>query len=166
MSEGIKLSCCDRIHINQGAKVMGWLNFGGKKRKQAQGFGNSKQGKSRRRRKTFILEKIVTPSAGVGGWLQDFDSLHELLGSLSLSDLHLPNFFADSGVCPIDPFGAPTNNLPPLIDFDPLGLQQPQHPPEAFDIQGAFDTLPPPVILPIDPPGTKFKVDPETGIEY
>jgi hypothetical protein len=71
---------------------MGWLNFGGKKRKQAQGFGNSKQGKSRPRRKTFILEKIVTPSAGVGGWLQDFDSLHQLLGSLSLSDLHLPNF--------------------------------------------------------------------------
>ena len=129
---------------------MGWLNWGGKKRKQAQGFGNSKQGKSRPRRKTFILEKIVTPSAGVGGWLQDFDPLHQLLGSLSLSDLHLPNFFADSGVCPIDP-SAPTNNLPPLIDFDPLGLyhdgiatQTPYNP------GGAFETLPV-AVIPVDP---------------
>ena len=129
---------------------MGWLNFGGKKRKQAQGFGNSKQGKSRRR-KTFILEKIVTPSAGVGGWLQDFDPLHQLLGSLSLSDLHLPNFLADSGVCPIDPSGDPTNNLPPLIDFDPLGLyhdgiatQTPYNP------GGAFETLPI-AVIPVDP---------------
>jgi hypothetical protein len=130
---------------------MGWLNLGGKKRKQAQGFGNSKQGKSRPRRKTFILEKIVTPSAGVGGWLQDFDPLHQLLGSLSLSDLHLPNFLADSGVCPIDPSGAPTNNLPPLIDFDPLGLyhdgiatQTPYNP------GGAFETLPI-AVIPVDP---------------
>jgi hypothetical protein len=46
---------------------MGWLNFGGKKRNQAQGFGNSQQRKSRKPRKSFILEKIVTPSAGVGG---------------------------------------------------------------------------------------------------
>jgi len=129
---------------------MGWLNLGGKKRKEAQGFGNSKQGKSRPRRKTFILEKIVTPSAGVGGWLQDFDSLHELLGSWSLSDLHLPNFLADSGVCPIDP-SAPTNNLPPLIDFDPLGLyhdgiatQTPYNP------GGAFETLPV-AVIPVDP---------------
>ncbi|MEG3902896.1 S8 family serine peptidase [Microcoleus sp. B4-C5] len=130
---------------------MGWLNFGGKKRKQAQGFGNSKQGKSRPRRKSFILEKIVTPSANVGGWLQDFDSLHQLLGSLSLSDLDLPNFLADSGVCPIDPSGAPTNNLPPLIDFDPLGLyhdgvatQTPYNP------GGAFETLPI-ALIPVDP---------------
>jgi len=129
---------------------MGWLNWGGKKRKQAQGFGNSKQGKSRKRRKTFILEKIVTPSAGVGGWLQDFDTLHQLLGSWSLSDLHLPNFLADSGVCPIDP-SAPTNNLPPLIDFDPLGLyhdgiatQTPYNP------GGAFETLPI-AVIPLDP---------------
>ncbi len=144
---------------------MGWLNFGGKKRDRAQGFGNSSKTKSRKRPKSFILEKIVTPSAGFGDWEHEFDYLHQLLGSLSLSDLHLPNFFADSGVCPIDP-SAPTNNLPPLIDFDPLGLQQQPQPPEAFDVQGAFDTLPPPLIVPIDPPGTKFKVDPETGIEY
>jgi len=129
---------------------MGWLNWGGKKRKEAQGFGNSKQGKSRPRRKTFILEKIVTPSAGVGGWLQDFDSLHELLGSWSLSDLHLPNFLADSGVCPIDP-SAPTDNLPPLIDFDPLGLYHDgiatQTP---YNIGGAFETLPV-AVIPVDP---------------
>ncbi|MEG4311225.1 S8 family serine peptidase [Microcoleus sp. AT8-B1] len=130
---------------------MGWLNFGGKKRKQAQGFGNSKPAKSRKRPKTFILEKIVTPSAGVGGLLQDFDALHQLLGALSLSDLDLPNFFADSGVCPIDPNGAPTNNLPPLIDFDPLGLyhdgiatQTPYNP------GGAFETLPV-AVIPVDP---------------
>ena len=129
---------------------MGWLNFGGKKRKQAQGFGNSKQGKSRRRRKTFILEKIVTPSAGVGGWLQDFDPLHQLLGSLSLSDLHLPNFLADSGVCPIDPF-APTNNLPPLIDFDPLGLYHDGIATQThYNPGGAFETLPI-AVIPVDP---------------
>ena len=130
---------------------MGWLNFGGKKRKQGKGFGNSQQRKSRKPRKTFVLEKIVTPSAGVGGWLEDFDSLHQLLGSLPLPDLDLPNFLADSGVCPIDPSGAPTNNLPPLIDFDPLGLyhdgiatQTPYNP------GGAFETLPV-ALIPVDP---------------
>ncbi len=129
---------------------MGWLNFGGKKRKEAQGFGDSSKTKSRKRPKSFILEKIVTPSAGVGDWNHEFDHLHQLLGSLSLSDLHLPNFFADSGVCPIDP-SAPTNNLPPLIDFDPLGLyhdgiatQTPYNP------GGAFETLPI-ALIPVDP---------------
>jgi Subtilase family len=129
---------------------MGWLNFGGKKRKQAHGFGNSQPGK-RRKPRPRLLEKIVTPSVGFGGWLHEFDYLHQLLGSLSLSDLHLPNFFADSGVCPIDPNGAPTNNLPPLIDFDPLGLyhdgiatQTPYNP------GGAFETLPV-AVIPVDP---------------
>ncbi|MEG4304793.1 S8 family serine peptidase [Microcoleus sp. D3_18a_C4] len=130
---------------------MGWLNFGGKKRKEAQDFGNSSKTKSRKRPKSFRLETIVTPSVGVGGWLHEFDYLHQLLGSLSLSDLDLPNFLADSGVCPIDPFGAPTNNLPPLIDFDPLGLyhdgiatQTPYNP------GGAFETLPI-ALIPVDP---------------
>lgn len=129
---------------------MGWLNFGGKKRDRAQGFGDSSKTKSRKRPKSFILEKIVTPSAGFGDWEHEFDQLHQLLGSLSLSDLHLPNFFADSGVCPIDPSG-PTNNLPPLIDFDPLGLyhdgiatQTPYTP------GGAFETLPI-ALIPVDP---------------
>ncbi len=129
---------------------MGWLNFGGKKRDRAQGFGDSSKTKSRKRPKSFILEKIVTPSAGFGDWEHEFDQLHQLLGSLSLSDLHLPNFFADGGVCPIDP-DAPTNNLPPLIDFDPLGLyhdgiatQTPYNP------GGAFETLPI-ALIPVDP---------------
>ncbi|MEZ2300783.1 MAG: pesticin C-terminus-like muramidase [Microcoleus sp.] len=129
---------------------MGWLNFGGKKRDRAQGFGDSSKTKSRKRPKSFILEKIVTPSAGFGDWEHEFDHLHQLLGSLSLSDLHLPNFFADGGVCPIDP-DAPTNNLPPLIDFDPLGLyhdgiatQTPYNP------GGAFETLPI-ALIPVDP---------------
>jgi hypothetical protein len=130
---------------------MGWLNFGGKKRDRAQGFGDSSKTKSRKRPKSFILEKIVTPSAGFGDWEHEFDHLHQLLGSFSLSDLHLPNFFADGGVCPIDPSGAPTNNLPPLIDFDPLGLyhdgiatQTPYNP------GGAFETLPI-ALIPVDP---------------
>ena len=130
---------------------MGWLNFGGKKRDRVQGFGNSSKTKSRKRPKSFILEKIVTPSAGFGDWEHELDHLHQLLGSWSLSDLHLPNFFADSGVCPIDPSGAPTNNLPPLIDFDPLGLynngiatQTPYNP------GGAFETLPI-ALIPVDP---------------
>ena len=129
---------------------MGWLNFGGKKRDRAQGFGDSSKTKSRKRPKSFILEKIVTPSAGIGDWEHEFDHLHQLLGSFSLSDLHLPNFFADSGVCPIDP-SAPINNLPPLIDFDPLGLyhdgiatQTPYNP------GGAFETLPI-ALIPVDP---------------
>ena len=129
---------------------MGWLNFGGKKRDRAQGFGDSSKTKSRKRPKSFILEKIVTPSAGFGDWEHEFDHLHQLLGSFSLSDLHLPNFLADSGVCPIDP-SAPTNNLPPLIDFDPLGLyhdgiatQTPYNP------GGAFETLPI-ALIPVDP---------------
>jgi hypothetical protein len=129
---------------------MGWLNFGGKKRDRAQGFGDSSKTKSRKRPKSFILEKIVTPSAGFGDWNHELDHLHQLLGSLSLSDLHLPNFLADSGVCPIAP-SAPTNNLPPLIDFDPLGLyhdgiatQTPYNP------GGAFETLPI-ALIPVDP---------------
>ncbi|MCC3527538.1 MAG: peptidoglycan DD-metalloendopeptidase family protein [Microcoleus sp. PH2017_22_RUC_O_B] len=129
---------------------MGWLNFGGKKRKQAQGFGNSPKRKSRKKSRSHVLERIVTPSAGVAGWLDDLNPLHQLFGSLSLPDLHLPNFLADSGVCPIDP-AAPTSNLPPLIDFDPLGLyhdgiatQSPYNP------GGAFETLPV-AIIPIDP---------------
>ncbi|WP_341732432.1 SH3 domain-containing protein [Microcoleus sp. EPA2] len=129
---------------------MGWLNFGGKKRDRAQGFGDASKTKSRKRPKSFILEKIVTPSASIGDWQHEFDHLHQLLGSLSLPDLHLPNFLADSGVCPIDP-SAPTNNLPPLIDFDPLGLyhdgiatQTPYNP------GGAFETLPI-ALIPVDP---------------
>ncbi len=138
------------IHINQGAKIMGWLNLGGKKRKQAQGFGNSPKRKGRKKSRSHVLERIVTPSAGVAGWLDDFAPLHHLFGSLSLPDLHLPNFLADSGVCPIAP-DAPTNNLPPLIDFDPLGLyhdgiatQTPYNP------GGAFETLPI-AVIPVDP---------------
>jgi hypothetical protein len=129
---------------------MGWLNFGGKKRKQAQGFGNSPKRKGRKKSRSHVLERIVTPSAGIGGWLDDLNPLHQLFGSLSLSDLHLPNFLADSGVCPIAP-DAPTNNLPPLIDFDPLGLyhdgiatQTPYNP------GGAFETLPV-ALIPVDP---------------
>ncbi|MCC3606279.1 MAG: S8 family serine peptidase [Microcoleus sp. PH2017_29_MFU_D_A] len=138
------------IHINQGGKIMGWLNFGGKKRKEAQGFGNSPKRKGHKKSRSHVLERIVTPSAGVGGWLDDLNPLHQLFGSLSLPDLDLPNFLADSGVCPIDP-SAPTNNLPPLIDFDPLGLynngiatQTPYNP------GGAFETLPI-GIIPVDP---------------
>lgn len=129
---------------------MGWLNFGGKKRDRVQGFGDSSKTKSRKRPKSFILEKIVTPSAGFGDLQHEFDHLHQLLGAFSLPDLDLPNFLADSGVCPIAP-DAPTNNLPPLIDFDPLGLyhdgiatQTPYNP------GGAFETLPI-ALIPVDP---------------
>ncbi|MCC3592914.1 S8 family peptidase, partial [Microcoleus sp. PH2017_28_MFU_U_A] len=129
---------------------MGWLNLGGKKRKEAQGFGNSPKRKGHKKSRSHVLERIVTPSAGVGGWLDDLNPLHQLFGSLSLPDLHLPNFLADSGVCPIAP-DAPTNNLPPLIDFDPLGLyhdgiatQTPYNP------GGAFETLPI-ALIPVDP---------------
>ncbi|NJM59488.1 MAG: hypothetical protein HC849_03735, partial [Oscillatoriales cyanobacterium RU_3_3] len=92
----------------------------------------------------------MTPSAGVGDWLPDLDSLQQLASSLSLPDLDFPNFLADSDVCPIDP-AAPTNDLPPLIDFDPLGLynngiatQTPYTP------GGAFETLPI-AVIPVDP---------------
>jgi hypothetical protein len=73
--------------------------------------------KTRRPRKTFILERIITPSALVPGGVDDRDALHQLLNSLSLlsfdfsdwaqklnhaTNLHL---FADSGAgtCPTSP---------------------------------------------------------------
>jgi Subtilase family len=129
---------------------MGWLNFGGKKRDRDQGFGKSQQRKSRKPRRTFVLEKIVTPSVGVGDWLPDLDSLQQLASSLSLPDLQLPNLLADGDVCPIDP-AAPTNNLPPLIDFDPLGLYDSGIATQPTDnIGGAFETLPI-AVIPVDP---------------
>ncbi|MFB8793794.1 MAG: hypothetical protein U7126_06090 [Microcoleus sp.] len=94
--------------------------------------------KTRRPRKTFILERIITPSALVPGGVDDHDALHQILNSLSLlsfdfsdwaqkfhhaTNLHL---FADSGAgtCPTSPDG----DLPPIIDFDPLGLYSPPQP--------------------------------------
>ncbi|MGB8691595.1 MAG: hypothetical protein WCD53_30325, partial [Microcoleus sp.] len=79
--------------------------------------------KTRRPRKTFILERIITPSALVPGGVDDHDALHQILNSLSFlsfdlsdwaqkfnsalahaSNLHL---FADSGAgtCPTSPDG-------------------------------------------------------------
>lgn len=56
--------------------------------------------------------------------------------------------------------------MPPIIDFDPLGLYSPPQPTPGPNIQGAFDTLPPPIILPIDPPGTNNKVPTDLGGAY
>ena len=134
--------------------------------------------KTRRPRKTFILERIITPSALVPGGVDDRDALHQLLNSLSLlsfdfsdwaqklnhaSNLHL---FADSGAgtCPTSP--TPDGDLPPIIDFDPLGLHQPPTPTPGPNVQGAFDTLPPPIILPVDPPGSNNKVPTDLGGAY
>jgi hypothetical protein len=134
--------------------------------------------KTRRPRKTFILERIITPSALVPGGVDDHDALHQLLNSLSLlsfdfsdwaeklnhaTNLHL---FADSGAgtCPTSP--TPDGDLPPIIDFDPLGLHQPPTPTPGPNVQGAFDTLSPPIILPIDPPGSNNKVPTDLGGAY
>jgi hypothetical protein len=134
--------------------------------------------KTRRPRKTFILERIITPSALVPGGVDDHDALHQLLNSLSLlsfdfsdwaqklnhaTNLHL---FADSGAgtCPTSP--SPNGDLPPIIDFDPLGLHQPPTTTPGPNIQGAFDTLPPPIILPVDPPGSNNKVPTDLGGAY
>jgi len=136
--------------------------------------------KTRRPRKTFILERIITPSALVPGGVDDRDALHQLLNSLSLlsfdfsdwaekldraTNLHL-HLFADSGAgtCPTSP--TPDGNLPPIIDFDPLGLHQPPTTTPGPNIQGAFDTLPPPILLPIDPPETNNKVPTDLGGAY
>ncbi len=117
---------------------MGWHSKGFQVRKN-KGVENSPP-KTRRPRKTFILERIITPSALVPGGVDDHDALHQLLNSLSLlsfdfsdwaqkfnhaTNLHL---FADSGAgtCPTSP--TPDGDLPPIIDFDPLGLHQPPTP--------------------------------------
>ncbi|MBE9097505.1 dockerin type I domain-containing protein [Tychonema sp. LEGE 07203] len=157
---------------------MGWHSKGFQVRKN-KGVENSPP-KTRRPQKTFILERIITPSALVPGGVDDHDALHQILNSLSflsfdLSDwaqkfhhtlAHATNLhlFADSGAgtCPTSPDG----DLPPIIDFDPLGLHQPPTPTPGPNIQGAFDTLPPPIILPVDPPGTNNKVPTDLGGAY
>ncbi|TAG21642.1 MAG: hypothetical protein EAZ39_04320 [Oscillatoriales cyanobacterium] len=157
---------------------MVWHSKGFQVRKN-KGVENSPP-KTRRPRKTFILERIITPSALVPGGVDDHDALHQILNSLSflsfdLSDwaqkfhhtlAHATNLhlFADSGAgtCPTSPDG----DLPPIIDFDPLGLYSPPQPTPGPNIQGAFDTLPPPIILPIDPPGTNNKVPTDLGGAY
>lgn len=155
---------------------MAWHSKGFQVRKN-QGVENSPP-KTRRPRKTFILERIITPSALVPGGVDDRDALHQLLHSLSLlnfdfsdwaeklnhaTNLHL---FADSGAgtCPTSP--TPDGDLPPIIDFDPLGLHQPPTTTPGPNIQGAFDTLPPPIILPVDPPGSNNKVPTDLGGAY
>jgi len=157
---------------------MGWHSKGFQVRKN-KGVENSPP-KTPRPRKTFILERIITPSALVPGGVDDRDALHQLLNSLSLlsfdfsdwaekldraTNLHL-HLFADSGAgtCPTSP--TPDGDLPPIIDFDPLGLHQPPTPTPGPNIQGAFDTLPPPILLPIDPPETNNKVPTDLGGAY
>jgi len=157
---------------------MGWHSKGFQVRKN-KGVENSPP-KTRRPRKTFILERIITPSALVPGGVDDRDALHQLLNSLSLlsfdfsdwaeklnhaTNLHL-HLFADSGAgtCPTSP--TPDGDLPPIIDFDPLGLHQPPTTTPGLNIQGAFDTLLPPIILPVDPPGTNNKVPTDLGGAY
>lgn len=155
---------------------MGWHSKGFPVRKN-KGVENSPP-KTRRPRKTFILERIITPSALVPGGADDRDALHQLLNSLSLlnfdfsdwaeklnhaTNLHL---FADSGAgtCPTSP--TPDGDLPPIIDFDPLGLHSPPTPTPGPNVQGAFDTLPPPIILPVDPPESNNKVPTDLGGAY
>ncbi|MEG4288374.1 Ig-like domain-containing protein [Microcoleus sp. C2C3] len=155
---------------------MGWHSKGFQVRKN-KGVENSPP-KTRRPRKTFILERIITPSALVPGGVDDRDALHQLLNSLSLlnfdfsdwaeklnhaTNLHL---FADSGAgtCPTSP--TPDGDLPPIVDFDPLGLHSPPTPTPGPNVQGAFDTLPPPIILPVDPPESNNKVPTDLGGAY
>jgi predicted chitinase len=157
---------------------MGWHSKGFQVRNN-KGVENSPP-KTPRPRKTFILERIITPSALVPGGVDDRDALHQLLNSLSLlsfdfsdwaekldraTNLHL-HLFADSGAgtCPTSP--TPDGDLPPIIDFDPLGLHQPPTTTPGPNIQGAFDTLPPPIILPVDPPGSNNKVPTDLGGAY
>ena len=73
-------------------------------------------------------------SFDVSDWTQKFNSAWA-----HANNLHL---FTDSGAgtCPTSP--TPYGNLPPIIDFDPLGLHQPPTPTPGPNIQGAFDTLP------------------------
>jgi Dockerin type I domain/Bacterial Ig domain len=155
---------------------MGWLSKGFQVRKNKE--VEKSPPKTRRPRKTFILERIITPSAIVPGGVDDSDGLHQLLNFLSrlsfdFSDLaekfnHATNlhFFADSGggTCPTSP--TPDGDLPPIIDFDPLGLHQPPTPTPDPNIQGAFDTLPLPIILPVDPPRSNNKVPTDLGGAY
>ncbi|NJM59489.1 MAG: hypothetical protein HC849_03740 [Oscillatoriales cyanobacterium RU_3_3] len=58
MSEGIRSNPGDRIHINNRCKDYGLVKFWWKKGKQSQGFGKSQERKSRKPRRTFVLEKL------------------------------------------------------------------------------------------------------------
>lgn len=148
------------------------FRFQGKKGAQAQGFGKSTK-KARKSRRSFMLEEIITPSALIPA-VQDTDPLRQFLGSLPLSDWNLGHliglvgrvwvhllqdvgnslhFMADAGgTCPTTP--TPTGDLPPLIDFDPLGLRHDGIPTQVPGTPGgAWETLPPPFMMPLDPPG-------------
>ncbi len=130
------------------------------------------------REKHSSSNELSPPSAIVPGGVDDSDGLHQLLNFLSrlsfdFSDLaekfnHATNLhlFADSGggTCPTSP--TPDGDLPPIIDFDPLGLHQPPTPTPDPNIQGAFDTLPLPIILPVDPPRSNNKVPTDLGGAY
>ena len=118
---------------------MGWHSKGFQVRKN-KGVENSPP-KTRRPRKTFILERIITPSALVPGGVDDHDALHQILNSLSflsfdLSDwaekfhhtlAHATNLhlFADSGAgtCPTSPDG----DLPQLLTLTPWACINHQH---------------------------------------
>lgn len=60
---------------------MGWHSKGFQVRKNT-GVENSPP-KNRRPRKTFILERIITPSTIVPGGGDNHDALHQILNSLS-----------------------------------------------------------------------------------
>jgi Subtilase family len=125
---------------------MSWLGFG----KKGQQSPKSEGKKKRYPRKTFILEEIITPSVMFPVLSHDSDPLQHLLASLPLPDLHSLGLMADGGACPVAP---PTDgDLPPLIQFDPLGLIEAPTPTPGTDIKGLFETLPKGVIVPIDPP--------------
>jgi hypothetical protein len=124
---------------------MSWLGFG----KKGQQSPKSEGKKKRYPRKTFILEEIITPSLMFPSLGHDSNPLQHLLDSLPLPHLHL-GFMADGGACPVAP---PTDgDLPPLIQFDPLGLIDAPTPTPGTDIKGLFETLPKGVMVPIDPP--------------
>ena len=133
---------------------MSWLGFG----KKGQQSPKSEGKKKRYPRKTFILEEIITPSVMFPVLGHDSNPLQHLLDSLP--HLHL-GLMADGGACPVAP---PSNgDLPPIIQFDPLGLIDAPTPTPGTDIKGLFETLPKGVIFPIDPPGNTPKdsdVDP------
>lgn len=175
-----------------------WLNRkNGTNKKQTQSKTRSK--KQSRKRKTFILEEIITPSIAVP--IGDLDAkvcpadggaIH-LPPTHDLPPLFLPEELGIDFLIPNNPVGNFDPIVPPNLndtgltgdlisldsntnieDFlniqdllaqinngDLSGLINPILPIELTDqlnIIGAIETLPPPVILPIDPPGSQLNL--------
>jgi hypothetical protein len=130
---------------------MSWFWFNQKKTKKGQSWSNNSRTKIHHKRQTFILEEIITPSLIIA--LADTDSsvdsdMEEMCPPdeeiINIEDITILQKIIEKVNGGIDEIVV---SLPPDVLMDPNELKQ------------LVDTLPPPVILPIDPPDTQLIAD-------